>query len=723
MIAIDSRSSSSIPVRYYFISLLLPLSVLLVLRAVPQIDLNFNVPAAHFYIVTAISFSGIILAGLAISLSRVSGRAQILFVSLGLFSVAGLLFIHGLATPNALLVGQTPGSGWAAKLSLTVVGIFLILSGIPWRSSINDLLIKRDRLIILTGWIVYGIFFFVVFLFPARLAVLNQSDPTIASITLFATIAIYVIALILYVIKLRAEHHRLDAFITIGLLIFGAAVAMQSGGLMWHISWWLYYFLIGLAVIIITIGLNDEYGHRRPASLLRNYLVFGLSASMVLSLIASELFYRINRDNLTHERQTTAVVLAQHLVFELNADLPQTLSEAGLQSLAADPQALNLINNHLAGLNVPQLKVYDTKGQIVFSTANFTAGQAQADTALLSALKDQPVSQLDDGTQPEFPNDLRLTGQVLETYVPLKDSSRQIIGALEIYQAADDLAALAIQQRGQFLITVSILMLLLFVAFAFIVQHADRLIAARSLELSAAHSALQQSERTRQDITNVVINNVQRPMSTLARSIEQLQRSELPPEQIELASRVRSHARDVNNTVYNLLNISEMENGELHVQQSTFSIDELLHTNVQDSAEAAHEAEVSLVTEARPGLPYVWADRELINRVINNLLGNAITHTPPGGQVVLNADADPDGNIIVRVKDQGEGIALEDQAHIFEKFARIGGESSSDGTGLGLAFCKLAVEQHQGRIWVESEPGHSSTFSFTLPTLTTATAI
>lgn len=723
MITTDSRSSAEIPFRYYAISLLFPLSILLVLRALPQIDLNLNNPPAHFYIVTAISFIGIILASLATTLSRVSGRVQVLWISLGLFAVAGLLFIHGLATPDALLVGQTPGSGWSAKLSLVVGGFFFILSGIRWPAPINAVLLKHYRTIITTAWIVYAVFFAVVFLFPAQLAGLDQTGPTGLLITLMVAIAAYVIALILYVIRLRAEHRRSDAFITIGLLIFGTAVASQSYGIVWNLSWWIYHFLIGLAIVIMTIGLNDEYGHLRPASLLRNYFIFGFTVIIVLALAASEIFFRINRDNLTRERETSAIVLAQHVAIELQTDLAQLTDAAGLQSIAANPQVKDVIGRALRGLDVVRVKLYDAKGQIVYSTVNVTLGEAQANDALLSALAGQPRSLLEDNTEPEVPGEPSLAGQIIETYVPLADTRQQIIGALEIYQNASDLAAVAIQQRGQFLITVSILMLLLFVGFAFFVRRADRIVAARTNELTAAQSALQQSERTRQDMTKVVIGNVRRPMATLTRSIDQIQRGLLSPEQSELLGRARNNAREVNNTVYNLLSIGQIENGELHLQPSTFPINDLLSANVQDMTEPAHDAEVSLHIEVRPGLPLVWADRELISRVVSNLLSNAIKHTRRGGRVVVNADVDADGNIVVRVQDQGDGIAPEDQAHIFNKFAHTGPEATADGTGLGLAFCKMTIEQHQGRIWVESTVGRGSTFAFTLPTLTTAAAI
>jgi signal transduction histidine kinase len=729
MIATNSRSAASIPVRYYFISLLLPLSILLVLRAIPQIDFTFNSPAAHFYVVTAISFTGIVLAGLANTLARISGRAQVLFLSLGMFSVAGLLFIHGLATAGALLPEPTPGAGWSARLSLVVGGVFFVLSGVNWRSSVNAILVKRYQTVIAASWIIYAAFFIVVFIFPTQLAGLDQTGKTGQQITLMIAIALYVSALIVYLFRLRAEQRRADAFITIGILLFGAAVASQSGGVLWNLSWWSYHFLIGLAIIVISVGLNQEYGHKRPSSLLRRYLVFGLTAIMLLALVASEIFYRINRDNLAHEREAASSILAQHLALELQSesDLAELTSAAGLQLLASNPKAKETIEQNLHGLNVPRVKVYDTKGQIVFSTANFIAGEAQVNDALIGALRGQPQSSLEDSTEPEIQNEPGLYGQIIETYVPLFDSNQQVIGVLEIYQGAADLAVVAIQQRGQFLITVSILMVLVFVGFTLIVQRADRDLAARAKEISETQGLLDQSERTRQDITNVVTGSVRRPLSPLTRSLDQLQRSTLSPDQTELLSRARSHLREINNTVYNILNISQLENGELHLQQSTFSINELLHLNLQDSAEAAREAEVTVITEARPGLPYVWADRDLINRVINNLLSNAIAHTPRGGQVLISADIDPEAEpgsyVLVRIKDQGDGITPEDQRHIFEKFARLTNDPSSDGTGLGLAFCKLTIEQHQGRIWVESTPGRGSTFAFTLPTLTTAAAI
>jgi signal transduction histidine kinase len=112
----------------------------------------------------------------------------------------------------------------------------------------------------------------------------------------------------------------------------------------------------------------------------------------------------------------------------------------------------------------------------------------------------------------------------------------------------------------------------------------------------------------------------------------------------------------------------------------------------------------------------VMADVGLIRRVFRNLLSNALNYTPTGGAVRIVATPAP-GVIRVTVTDAGPGIAAEDHQRIFEKFGQVESLDNRTGTGLGLTFCKLAVEAHGGRIGVESEVGTGSTFWLTLPRL------
>jgi signal transduction histidine kinase len=111
----------------------------------------------------------------------------------------------------------------------------------------------------------------------------------------------------------------------------------------------------------------------------------------------------------------------------------------------------------------------------------------------------------------------------------------------------------------------------------------------------------------------------------------------------------------------------------------------------------------------------------MIRRVLGNLVNNAIKYSPRYGQVSVVA-GQQEGNILFSVSDQGPGIPPEYQWRIFDKFARVQYAGAPTGVGLGLAFCRLAVEAHAGRIWVESTPGQGSTFHFTLPSAEPASA-
>jgi signal transduction histidine kinase len=105
----------------------------------------------------------------------------------------------------------------------------------------------------------------------------------------------------------------------------------------------------------------------------------------------------------------------------------------------------------------------------------------------------------------------------------------------------------------------------------------------------------------------------------------------------------------------------------------------------------------------------------MIHRVFINLLENAIKYTPTGGRVEIGAQTDSGTSVKFWVRDNGPGISATDRERIFEKFTRLRGKTNPTGLGVGLAFCKLAVQGHGGQIWVESELGNGTTFWVTLP--------
>lgn len=113
-------------------------------------------------------------------------------------------------------------------------------------------------------------------------------------------------------------------------------------------------------------------------------------------------------------------------------------------------------------------------------------------------------------------------------------------------------------------------------------------------------------------------------------------------------------------------------------------------------------------------LPSVFADANRLERIMTNLLSNALKYADPDTTVQVRAHRH-DGEVVVEITDQGQGITPDDLPHLFKRFYRAKGARKAEGLGLGLYITKKLVEAHGGRIWVESEVGQGSTFSFTLP--------
>ena len=131
--------------------------------------------------------------------------------------------------------------------------------------------------------------------------------------------------------------------------------------------------------------------------------------------------------------------------------------------------------------------------------------------------------------------------------------------------------------------------------------------------------------------------------------------------------------------------------------------------------ERANRRGIALDHVVDEGVGQFRGDERKIKQVLLNLLSNAVKFTPEGGRIGVHATLD-NGNVQIAVSDTGVGIAPEDHEAVFEEFRQVGDEAKKrEGTGLGLALARRFVELHGGKIWVESELGHGSTFTFTLP--------
>ena len=193
---------------------------------------------------------------------------------------------------------------------------------------------------------------------------------------------------------------------------------------------------------------------------------------------------------------------------------------------------------------------------------------------------------------------------------------------------------------------------------------------------------------------------------------------ELNERQEEYLNDILTSGRHLLSLINDILDLSKVEAGRMELDLEEFSLREALENGLTMVKERAGRHGIQLVLELDPELDVIEADERKVKQVVFNLLSNAVKFTPEGGRIEVSARLAEAGRaVVVAVRDSGIGIAPEDQERIFEEFRQAGQASvkAHEGTGLGLALTRKFVELHGGRIWVESEVGVGSTFSFTLP--------
>ena len=247
-------------------------------------------------------------------------------------------------------------------------------------------------------------------------------------------------------------------------------------------------------------------------------------------------------------------------------------------------------------------------------------------------------------------------------------------------------------------------------------------------DLENAYKELRRAEAMRDGLAAMMVHDLRTPLTAILGSLETMRMAEPNEFQLELLDICSRSSNRLLSIVNDLLDVSKMENGEMKLMRTPIQITDLINDSLDqiaprqgDKRITRYEREIELAIELSENLPVLQADYDLLSRVIINLVGNAIKFEPRKGTVTSSAvcDSSTPGvpSVLFKVRDNGPGVSLEDQERIFDKFGQV--ESNLQGrrlsTGLGLTFCKLAVEAHGGKIWIESTPGEGSHFYFSIP--------
>ncbi|HEX6039647.1 ATP-binding protein [Longimicrobium sp.] len=224
-------------------------------------------------------------------------------------------------------------------------------------------------------------------------------------------------------------------------------------------------------------------------------------------------------------------------------------------------------------------------------------------------------------------------------------------------------------------------------------------------------------ERMKDEFVSVVSHELRTPLTSIRGSLGLLaagKMGEVPEKGRRMLEIAVQNTDRLVRLINDILDIERIESGRVTMELRAVDASDLAHQSVDVMSAMAEKLGVKL---------YAWADRQPLEadpdrilQVLTNLLSNAIKFSPPGAEVSLTVERG-DGEVVFRVRDQGRGIPADRLESIFERFSQVDSSDARDkgGTGLGLAICRSIVQQHGGRIWVESQPGEGSTFTFTLP--------
>lgn len=260
---------------------------------------------------------------------------------------------------------------------------------------------------------------------------------------------------------------------------------------------------------------------------------------------------------------------------------------------------------------------------------------------------------------------------------------------------------------------------LLRLGFVVLVGAAMERISRDRAEIRSALEKLQRETKVREDLTHMLVHDLRTPLTGVLTSLQTLQMGtlgDLDEDQKEMVDFAVSDSQRLLEMVNQILDVAKLEAGEMQLRLERVPMSDLAESACRVIKPLADESGINLTYDCN-GLE-AQVDTELMRRVLVNLLGNAVKFTPRDGSVrVMAMSSDEEGMAHIVVSDTGYGIPEQDLPRIFDKYAQVKGGKKVKGpsSGIGLTFCRLAVDAHGGRIWAESQMGEGTQMHIVIP--------
>ncbi len=248
-------------------------------------------------------------------------------------------------------------------------------------------------------------------------------------------------------------------------------------------------------------------------------------------------------------------------------------------------------------------------------------------------------------------------------------------------------------------------------------EELEKRVAVRTRELEATIAQLRESERLRETFVSALTHDLRTPLVAERRALELMDahRDKLPDKLAPLTRHLIRNNEDLLALVNKLLETYQYESGRVRLLVESISLAELAQASADKLQPLAHSKGITLSVDVPPTLPPVPGDPHQLQRVLVNLIGNALENVQAGGRVRVSAGLDGETAMRLEVADNGPGISPEVLPHLFDRYFLVQQAKKKIGSGLGLSICKMIVELHGGRITVESTVGQGTRFCISLP--------